>query len=483
MRAAIIAGLVSASVASAAWAEPPPPKIENNDYAIHIFQGPVTSAARIIGDAGAYTAVAEACEGEYSNAAAPAIRAPWSTSRWEYDVCFDFTNPGAFGNVDIENRGPGYSNEKNRYSNAYTISPGLELQYKSLGITVLGTQTRFGLGDANVFTAPFSIVLNQITSSIATSFADDQLVLGFGLKAVLLDIDERVGQTDVDIISSDGFGFQAGAVFKPKRLPFRVGATYRSQITVSNIQGDFTTIDGSRAVGSHRSPFILPDRLEVPWEVEIGAAVELGRRPLNRTRPDASTVEDQLRAVYEARKLERAKAYADAIEKLPPRERERERAKDEKKEAALEDEDDKELDRKIDDLRRAQQAEANLWSRGETLLMASLLITGNTVEGIDIADALSQLRVGSGATVVLSPRLALETEIVPRWFTARGGVYLEPARLTGTNSRGHFTIGADVRLFKFNPFGLFGDDPWRIRVANDFATRYFNYGLSLGKYH
>jgi hypothetical protein len=65
----------------------------------------------------------------------------------------------------------------------------------------------------------------------------------------------------------------------------------------------------------------------------------------------------------------------------------------------------------------------------------------------------------------------------------RGGTYLEPARYAASFSREHFTLGLDIRLFKFNPWGLLGDDPWRIRLAADVSARYFNYGLSLGKYH
>ena len=481
--ASIAVVAISISLTSAARAEPSPPKITNNNYAIDVFDGPVNTASRVIGGAGAYTAIAEDCEGEYSNAASPGIRTPYSTSRWDYDICFDFTNPGAFGKVDLENRGVGYTNQKNRFSNAFAIAPGMELQYRTLGITVDGYQTRFGVGGTDLADAPSSIVLNRITASIANSFVDDQLVLGFGFRVALLDIDQRVGGQDVNVVSNSGFGYQVGAIFKPKKFPFRLGATFRSQITLSDIPGDFTTKNGFRAVGEHSQPFLVPDRVQIPWELEVGAALELGSRPFNRTRPDAALVEDQLRAIYEQKKLERAKKYQDSLLTLPAMERESQRKRFEMEESLLQQKEDEELGKQIDALRAEQRAEIELWSRGKILLMSSILITGNTAEGVDLADAIGQLRVRSGESIGLSPRIALETELIRHWLTARGGAYLEPARLAGSNSRGHATLGVDVRLFKFNPWGLFGEDPWRIRIANDFAPRYFNYGLSLGKYH
>lgn len=484
MRCRLIGVVLALSFpAATAAAQAAPPRITDNEYALDVYEGPVTTTSRIIGVAGAYTAVAEDCEGALSNAAAPAIRPAWSTSRWAWDVCLDFTNPGAFGNVDVENRGPRFESSKNRYSNAFSLTTGLELQYRSVGITLIGSQTRYGLGDQDVFSSQYSMLLSRITTSIANSFADDQLALGVGLKIAVLDIDQRVDSSYATVVSSAGVGFQVGAIYKPKKIPLRLGATFRSKITIADVPGDFVTAEGHRAVGPRDAPFLLPDRVELPWELELGAAVELGSRPFNRVRPDASFVEDALRAGVDERRFKRASEYEATLSKLAPKLREARRKELERAEEELQEGEERELEQKLDQLREAQRAEANLWSRGQVMLLTSVVITGNTVEGVDIADGLGQVRVTSGNGIVFSPRLALETEVVPRWFTARGGVYMEPGRIDGSDPRAHLTLGADVRLFKFNPFGLFGDDPWRIRVANDFAPRYFNYGLSIGKYH
>ena len=62
------AALAILAFATPAAAEP----ITKSDYTLEYFQGPVTSSSRVIGLAGAFTAIAEWCEGEYANAASPA---------------------------------------------------------------------------------------------------------------------------------------------------------------------------------------------------------------------------------------------------------------------------------------------------------------------------------------------------------------------------------------------------------------------------
>ena len=117
------------------------------------------------------------------------------------------------------------------------------------------------------------------------------------------------------------------------------------------------------------------------------------------------------------------------------------------------------------------------------LLLASVLVTGSAPNAVGVSDFLAQRDVPSGQSIVVSPRLAFETEAIPDWLMLRGGTYLEPARYSDAFSREHFTAGLDLRLLKFNPWGLFGEDPWQLRLAGDISARYFNYGISLGKYH
>lgn len=434
------------------------PQITSSDFNLDLFQGPVTTASRVIGLAGAYVPLAEGCEGEYSNAASPSVRVPYSLGKWDYDVCFGFTNPGAFAGNDFENRGANFQTLPTRFSTSFNLNAGLELQYGPVGVTVVFDQSDFDVETKTSDTN--SVIINRVTGSISNAFLDDQLLLGVGFRTATFDAD-RNGQT---ILTSGGAGTQFGAILKPKRTPVRVGATLRTEIDVSTPAADGTT----KTVGDPTKPTFLPAHLIVPWEIEVGAAIEFGKRPLNLARLDTSASEDAIRARYEKARIERLKRGAAEREEL-----------------AAEKIEDKEMQKELDALVELQKKYAKLWSRHEVLLLVGLLVTGNVANAIGISDFLAQPQrlIHSGENIVVSPRLALETEVVPSWLMIRGGTYLEPARYADAFSREHFTLGVDVRLFKFNPWGLLGEDPWRIRLAADLSARYFNYGISLGKYH
>jgi len=444
--------LIVAIVLTSATASADPPPITSSDFNLDLFQGPVTTASRVIGLAGAYVPLAEGCEGIYSNAAAPSVRVPYSLGKWDYDVCLGFTNPGAFAGNDFENRGANFDPMQTRYSNSFTFNAGLELQYGPVGVTVVFDQSRFELDKE---TNTNSVIINRVTSAISNAFLDDQLLLGVGFRTATFDAD-RNGQT---ILTSGGAGTQFGAILKPKRTPVRLGATLRTEIDVATPAAERT-----KRVGTT----FLPSHLIVPWEIEVGAAIEFGKRPLNLERLDTSSSEDAIRAKYEKARIDRVR-----------------RGVSENAEIEAERAEDKAMSKELDALEELQKKYAKLWSRHEVMLLVSLLVTGNATNAIGISDFLApeQRLIHSGENIVVSPRLALETEVVPNWLMLRGGTYLEPARYADAFSREHFTLGVDIRLFKFNPFGLLGEDPWRLRLAADLSARYFNYGISLGKYH
>ena len=399
------------------------------------------------------------------------------------------TNPGAFSGTDFENRGSNFQTLPTRFSNSVTFNAGLSLQYGTFGITVVYDQIRFGLSE-DVKAASDSVVINRVTGSLSNAFADDQILLGFGFRTATFTLDQQIGGNDESLFSSGGASVQVGVIVKPKRLPVRVGATLRTELDVGDIHGtSLGGADGQSQVVTQTgqngttTTTILPSRIIVPWEVEIGGAIELGKRPLNPRRLETTHAEDEIRAHYERTRLERAEKNARAIEDAPKATREAVRRRTEVEELATEADEDAAIDKEIEVLTELQKKQARLWDRDEMLLLIGLLVTGNTPNAVGISDFLAQRQIASGENIVVSPRLAFETEAIRNWLIVRGGTYLEPARYADAFSREHFTLGVDVRLFKFNPWGIFGDDPWRLRLAADASARYFNYGISLGKYH
>lgn len=85
---------------------------------------------------------------------------------------------------------------------------------------------------------------------------------------------------------------------------------------------------------------------------------------------------------------------------------------------------------------------------------------------------------------LISPRVGLETEVVPRWVRVRGGSYIELPVTEGGDARMHGTVGADIKLFPFSAFGLIGPfDWWQFSFAADMAENYLNTGFSVGIWH
>lgn len=85
---------------------------------------------------------------------------------------------------------------------------------------------------------------------------------------------------------------------------------------------------------------------------------------------------------------------------------------------------------------------------------------------------------------LLSPRVGLETELIPRWVRARGGSYLELPVTEDGEARLHGTVGADIKLFPFSVFGLVHPfDWWQFSFAADMAENYLNTGFSVGIWH
>jgi hypothetical protein len=120
-------------------------------------------------------------------------------------------------------------------------------------------------------------------------------------------------------------------------------------------------------------------------------------------------------------------------------------------------------------------------SRWYLLVSTSLVVTGPVDGGIGVEGFLRHELQRSGELTVVSPRIGVETELVPHWLKTRGGVYLEPTRFETGKGRLHTTLGFEQKLFPWTVFGTFEDDTsWRVSAVLDLAHRYFGWGASIG---
>ena len=79
--------------------------IARNDYALELFQGPLLAPGRDHRARRRDDGDAQALEGVYNNAAAPAVREPQSLDHFEWEPTAGISFPGAYGGTDFNNRG------------------------------------------------------------------------------------------------------------------------------------------------------------------------------------------------------------------------------------------------------------------------------------------------------------------------------------------------------------------------------------------
>jgi hypothetical protein len=125
-----------------------------------------------------------------------------------------------------------------------------------------------------------------------------------------------------------------------------------------------------------------------------------------------------------------------------------------------------------------QAVDADYRDERQLTVALELTLVGPISDGFGMEAYANKQLQASGRTVTPTPRLGLESEVIPGWLRLRAGSYLEGARFQDVSARWHVTGGAQVRVFAFKLLGH-----WRrpaVSVAADSAPRYHNFGVSIG---
>ena len=480
---AIIALLLSC--AAPARAQP-----ANNDFAIDLFQGPVLAPTRVVAMGGAYAGYAEGIAGFVTNAASPAVREPSSVSWFDQAIDASISIPlTIFENNDFDNSGDLDAD----YSSFLYLSAGGLLQAGPFGAGFFGDLQRYQLafepdGEEN------AVTVGRYHLLFGWHFFGGQLNTGLGGRALTLGI--SAPGTELTIA---GASPQVGFLVRPDWTPFRFGATYRHAVTAATSSGSGARTDAQGIVRAGR--LIVPDRVELPWEVELGTALQVGPRPLNPQWIDPDDHEKELRDSYVARARKRR---SDLDKKLavvpagPARERLRQRLLLRDAEIARAEEVRMEAD--LEHLKEERRARARNWPREAVLLTLDLLITGNVENAIHLERFLAQgqtlvletecVAVASGENVSFSPRFGVEMEPLPNWLHTRFGTYYEPQRFryqpercNDRVGRQHFTFGADVKLLSTTWWGVVSEVTYTLQAYGDLASRYQSFGGGIGVWH
>jgi hypothetical protein len=439
-------------------------RIGTSQYNVDLYQGPVLATTRIIGMGGAFTAVAEDTDAIPFNPAAASVRAPWSHAKTDYDITGGLTLPGslpgAVNKTDFDNNGTvGFS-----YKNFFWLSGGGILQFGHLGMGFLAQFQNYNLGvpgaqrpllpGSNEVVASVSIRTLKVDPVVSYGFLNDQIHIGGGLRVAGF---FGVGQSGPPgqeasnerlLLQSFALGVQTGALWQPPDLPLRIGLALRSPAWAVKNDSDSGRVqkdaNGDREIGN----LFLPDELSLPWEAEVGIAVQLWKRPLNIPWMD----EDQVPKPDTERWRRDQKNGVPEPEYLGAR--------------------------------RMIKARYKAIPRQKVLLTASTVITGPTKNAVGLESMLSQVVDRSGQNTVVGVRAGVETEVIPWWLVVRAGSYVEPTRYQDGQTRIHGSAGLDVRVLRWSVFDLFDEDTlFRLSLSGDLARNYFGWGIGAGFIH
>jgi len=473
--------------------------IANSRYAVDMWQGAVTTSTRVIGMGGAYDAIAEGSEGNFVNPAAAAIRMPWSYTHLDYDLGGGVALPSTFSNSDFFNSGSDRNNlSKSAQNDFIFLDVEGDLQLGPWGLGTAIALQQYGLSRDNVdasansnqkIRGQFAIGLLHL----ARSFVHGQLLFGAGIRYTALSALNQNTRTynSQTLFTTQGIGYEFGWLWRPRNLPFRMGASMRTAVTTKAETGTsgVAVVDGNRVLFAETGdPMYLPEEVALPWEWALGFAAQLGARPFNPrwTDPwDLAAEIRQLNAANEAERLSRQERLFDAIPKDATDSKEqRERIVAELKTERVKDEEM--LNQAMKHARDVLKARERALGRWYLLMATSLKVSGPVKNAVGVESFLQRVVDHSGDRVVASPHLGVESEVVPNWLKLRAGLYGEPTRFSNNRAgpRMHTTVGFESKLFGWSVFGIWDKDAqWRVQASVDSSQRYFAWSASIGIWH
>jgi len=239
---------------------------------VDVFRGPVIASSRILGLAGAYTAIAEGTQGGFLNPASFINRYPYSTDWFDWDWNYDLMllEPGA--EVDMFNTG-----EASHSANEYRAqNVGIGLQFGKFGIGVSFNNNHFKVAGRN---GEYHYGFDYGYLGLAYAFLEEQLLLGMGIGTGSLVLSDKEDRNE--LVKWENSGLDVGLVWRPDDESYRLGVSFRRPVS---IRPDLE----ETAVPEEVKDLTIPDNIAVPWRLALGAAYKFGAsgRPFNCGRED-----------------------------------------------------------------------------------------------------------------------------------------------------------------------------------------------------
>ena len=246
---------------------------------VDFFQGSLVNSGRVVGLGGAFVSVAEGGDGYLSNPASFANRLHHHAHEWwDWDFALSSVRFLPEDEMDLDRSGlPA------EYSSSDRVYLGLNfyIERHGFGLFILN-QTQSLNQMPNNPSARANYQQNLAGLGYAYSFLDGDLVAGISLmggSAELYGLDDQGKPKELaDATIDQGSGYHFGILWAPCGLDYRVGAAYRTPITVGESKTDELSVDATtdQGIGSG-----IPNELFIPWELSIGGSTSFGPRAYN----------------------------------------------------------------------------------------------------------------------------------------------------------------------------------------------------------
>jgi hypothetical protein len=284
----VVATVVVAGAPTAASAQDFP-AITDRDFAIDLYNGNALGSLQMVGMGGAAVALVQGSAGMSVNPAAVGVRSPTSTSDWDWDVHFDWLNPGL--GVDRDNNGiddAAADDESLTFSPLFYVGGALMYKRFSLGVAVTSSAITTEIEGADEI-VELEQGLTQFQAHLAASLWRNQIVVGAGIRTGRFAIDNLSAPIDDQaLFSITTTSVETGGVWMPADHDLRVGAALT--LPAGSTRADPNPgCDPNDCFG-----LILPERIEVPWAVTAGIGMRfLAEQRWNRKVPGKKWVDER----------------------------------------------------------------------------------------------------------------------------------------------------------------------------------------------
>lgn len=421
-------------------------RIESSDYAIDLTQTPVLASTRVTALSGAFVAIGEGTDGSAQNPAAVAHRVPWSVGHFDYDLSFALTFSSQLRNSDLFNSGKTLlTGDRSRESFVF-LNLAANLQWGRWGFGIASDIQRYALGRASSTAAEQQdeLVGQFAVTRLSAGYAlhAGEILIGLGSRTITLNVNNENAPSgdDEDLFEAFGTGYEIGLLVRPNETRYRFGAAFRSAVGASAGKAGEALY-----VGDPDNQLVLPERVSLPWDLNLGFALQFGSRPLNPRWIDPS-IALETQEHQPGSNLEKA---------------------------------EKEISKRLEERYLAME-------RFYVLVTGSLGIIGPVPQAVGVESFLERRVQRSGLKASFSPRLGVETEAIPHYTRFRAGTYLEPSRFDSNpnGARWHATFGFEQRVLSWNVFGLWPDrSVFRVSGALDVSRAYLSWGIGIGMWH